>query len=76
VSIPRFRWFTRALSRVTWTHLTRAAGLIGLAYEITVDKIDRPTVLIVLGSMILGVEAFRKDRSEATKTKSGDGGAT
>ncbi len=46
--------------RVTWLHVTRAVGLAGLAYEVVVDKVDRPSVMIVLGAMILGTESVAR----------------
>lgn len=52
-----FRDFRRRY--FTWIVVTRIMGLAGLVYEIVVDKIDRPSVMIVLGAMILGAESIR-----------------
>lgn len=43
----------------TWIHFTRIIGLAGLVYEVVVDKTDKPSVMIVLGTMILGAESVR-----------------
>lgn len=45
---------------VTWLHLTRVLGVMGLTYEIVVDKTDKPSVMIVVGAMILGTESVAK----------------
>ena len=49
----------RISSRVTWIHVCRVLGVAGLAYEILIDKIDKPTVLIVLGMMVVGAENMK-----------------
>jgi hypothetical protein len=46
--------------RAKWLHVTRAAGLAGLAYEVVWDKVDRPSLMIVLGAMILGTESVSR----------------
>ncbi len=45
---------------ITWLHVTRALGLAGLAYEIVVDQTDKPSVMIVIGAMILGTESVAR----------------
>ncbi len=45
---------------VTWLHVTRLLGLAGLAYEVVVDQTDKPSVMIVLGAMILGTESVAR----------------
>lgn len=54
------RWVSRLLTRITWLHITRMAGLVGLYYELVYDQIDKPSVMVVIGGMILGTEALAR----------------
>ena len=56
-----FRGWLKGFHRryFTWIHVTRVFGLAGLVYEVVVDKVDKPSVMIVLGAMILGAESIR-----------------
>jgi hypothetical protein len=67
-----WRWISRLVSRITWTHITRVAGLLALGYEVLVQQADRPSLMIVIGAMILGTEAFMRDRRFLTDSKRRD----
>ena len=60
---------SRLLQQITWRHIVRAAGLAALTYEVVVDQVDRPSLMIVIGSMILGVEMFHRDRESNGASK-------
>ena len=52
------RWMNRIATELTWLHFTRAAGLGLLFYEAIIDKADKPSVMVVVGAMILGTETL------------------
>ena len=56
--MKRFRF-----PKVPWLYFTRALGTLALIYEVVVDKVDKPSVMVVVGALILGTEAFSRDRS-------------
>ncbi len=56
------RWVARARRRVSWLYVTRALGIAGLIWETVFDKVDKPSVMIVLGAMVLGTEGLSLGR--------------
>ncbi len=58
------RWVTSLARRVTWLHVTRTIGLAALIYEVIGDAADRPSLMIVVGAMILGTEGLALGRKK------------
>lgn len=59
------RWLTRAMRRFKYLYVTRTIGLVALGYEVLVEKVDKPSVMIVVGAMILGTEALSLGRRKS-----------
>ena len=59
------RWLQILLEELTWLHFTRLVGVSVLIYEVVVDQVDRPSLMVVIGAMILGTETiFHKDKEK------------
>lgn len=60
---------------ITWTHILRGAGLVGIAVEAS-RGIERPSLLVLYGAMIGVPELYKRDRRSSTKDDGpGDGPA-
>lgn len=53
------------LRRLSWLHLTRTVGIAILIYEVVADQVDRPSLMIVVGAMILGTEGLALGRKKS-----------
>lgn len=56
------RWVARLARHLTWVYFTRLVGIAALGYEVLIDKVDKPSVMIVVGAMILGTEGLALGR--------------
>lgn len=63
------RWLENLVHGITWLHVTRFVGIVALLYEVAVEQVDKPSLMIVIGAMILGTEAFSMGR----RNKGGNG---
>lgn len=53
------------MRRFKYLYVTRTIGLVALGYEVLVEKVDKPSVMIVVGAMILGTEALSLGRRKS-----------
>lgn len=43
-----------------WKYFTRLLGVAALIYEVVVEKADKPALMVVVGSMVVGTEAIQR----------------